>query len=81
MRERTPAFLISPGCPEIGHAGTHRQAEWIDVAGHQWTRGTCLIFASFLLQAVSVDFQKQKVHFMDGSSQKYNQLLIAIGSQ
>uniref|UniRef100_A0A663MLL5 Rieske domain-containing protein n=1 Tax=Athene cunicularia TaxID=194338 RepID=A0A663MLL5_ATHCN len=55
----------------------HRQAEWIDVAGHRWTRGTCLIFASFLLQAVSVDFQKQKVHFMDGSSQKYNQLLIA----
>uniref|UniRef100_A0A663E6D8 Rieske domain-containing protein n=1 Tax=Aquila chrysaetos chrysaetos TaxID=223781 RepID=A0A663E6D8_AQUCH len=52
----------------------------IDVAGHQWTRGTCLIFASFLLQAVSVDFQKQKVCFMDGSSQKYNRLLIATGS-
>lgn len=51
------------------------------MAGHQWTRGTCLIFASFLLQAVSVDFQKQKVCFMDGSSQKYNQLLIATGSQ
>uniref|UniRef100_A0A8C2TGJ5 FAD/NAD(P)-binding domain-containing protein n=1 Tax=Coturnix japonica TaxID=93934 RepID=A0A8C2TGJ5_COTJA len=32
-----------------------------------------------LLQAVSVDFQKQKVRFMDGSSQKYNQLLIATG--
>ncbi|XP_068010721.1 apoptosis-inducing factor 3-like isoform X2 [Melanerpes formicivorus] len=31
-------------------------------------------------EAVSVDFQKQKVHFMDGSSQKYNQLLIATGS-
>ncbi|NXJ06000.1 AIFM3 factor, partial [Odontophorus gujanensis] len=30
-------------------------------------------------EAVSVDFQKQKVHFMDGSSQKYNQLLIATG--
>uniref|UniRef100_A0A8D2NAM7 Rieske domain-containing protein n=1 Tax=Zonotrichia albicollis TaxID=44394 RepID=A0A8D2NAM7_ZONAL len=29
---------------------------------------------------VSVDFQKQKVHFMDGSSQKYHQLLIATGS-
>uniref|UniRef100_A0A8C8AMY1 FAD/NAD(P)-binding domain-containing protein n=1 Tax=Otus sunia TaxID=257818 RepID=A0A8C8AMY1_9STRI len=39
-----------------------------------------MIFASFLLQAVSVDFQKQKVRFMDGSSQKYNQLLIATGS-
>uniref|UniRef100_U3IU79 Rieske domain-containing protein n=1 Tax=Anas platyrhynchos platyrhynchos TaxID=8840 RepID=U3IU79_ANAPP len=31
-------------------------------------------------EAVSVDFQKQKVHFKDGSSQKYNQLLIATGS-
>ncbi|RLV89141.1 hypothetical protein DV515_00015025 [Chloebia gouldiae] len=31
-------------------------------------------------EAVSVDFQKQKVHFMDGSSQKYQQLLIATGS-
>ncbi|XP_021271519.1 apoptosis-inducing factor 3-like isoform X1 [Numida meleagris] len=30
-------------------------------------------------EAVSVDFQKQKVRFMDGSSQKYNQLLIATG--
>ncbi|KAM6296475.1 apoptosis-inducing factor 3-like [Aegotheles albertisi] len=31
-------------------------------------------------EAVWVDFQKQKVHFRDGSSQKYNQLLIATGS-
>ncbi|NXN96907.1 AIFM3 factor, partial [Rhinopomastus cyanomelas] len=31
-------------------------------------------------EAVSVDFQKQKVSFADGSSQKYNQLLIATGS-
>ncbi|NXM16608.1 AIFM3 factor, partial [Ploceus nigricollis] len=31
-------------------------------------------------EAVEVDFQKQKVHFMDGSSQKYQQLLIATGS-
>ncbi|KFV50401.1 Apoptosis-inducing factor 3, partial [Tyto alba] len=31
-------------------------------------------------EAVSVDFQKQKVRFLDGSSQKYNQLLIATGS-
>ncbi|XP_009987731.1 PREDICTED: apoptosis-inducing factor 3-like, partial [Tauraco erythrolophus] len=31
-------------------------------------------------EAVSVDFQKQKVRFMDGSSLKYNQLLIATGS-
>ncbi|KAJ7416373.1 apoptosis-inducing factor 3-like isoform X3 [Willisornis vidua] len=31
-------------------------------------------------EAVSVDFQKQKVHFVDGSSQKYHQLLIATGS-
>ncbi|NXQ22550.1 AIFM3 factor, partial [Peucedramus taeniatus] len=31
-------------------------------------------------EAVSVDFQRQKVHFMDGSSQKYHQLLIATGS-
>ncbi|XP_075296397.1 apoptosis-inducing factor 3 [Opisthocomus hoazin] len=31
-------------------------------------------------EAVSADFQKQKVRFMDGSSQKYNQLLIATGS-
>ncbi|OXB58121.1 hypothetical protein ASZ78_012526 [Callipepla squamata] len=34
---------------------------------------------SKLSKAVSVDFQKQKVRFMDGSSQKYNQLLIATG--
>lgn len=40
-----------------------------------------LIFTSCLLQAASVDFQKQKVRFMDGSSQKYNQLLIATGGQ
>ncbi|NXM50263.1 AIFM3 factor, partial [Gymnorhina tibicen] len=32
-------------------------------------------------EAVSVDFQKQKVHFTDGSSQKYHQLLIATGSR
>ncbi|NXM61657.1 AIFM3 factor, partial [Illadopsis cleaveri] len=31
-------------------------------------------------EAVSVDFQKQRVCFMDGSSQKYQQLLIATGS-
>ncbi|NWV46499.1 AIFM3 factor, partial [Daphoenositta chrysoptera] len=31
-------------------------------------------------EAVWVDFQKQKVLFMDGSSQKYHQLLIATGS-
>ncbi|NXN79321.1 AIFM3 factor, partial [Bombycilla garrulus] len=31
-------------------------------------------------EAVSVDFQKQKVQFMDGSSLKYHQLLIATGS-
>ncbi|NWV00777.1 AIFM3 factor, partial [Upupa epops] len=31
-------------------------------------------------EAASVDFQKQKVSFTDGSSQKYNQLLIATGS-
>ncbi|NWI96278.1 AIFM3 factor, partial [Pitta sordida] len=31
-------------------------------------------------EAVSVDFQKQRVHFMDGSCQKYHQLLIATGS-
>lgn len=40
-----------------------------------------LICASFLLQAVLVDFQKQKVCFTDGSSKKYDQLLIATGSQ
>ncbi|NWT16872.1 AIFM3 factor, partial [Vireo altiloquus] len=31
-------------------------------------------------EAVSVDFQRQRVRFMDGSSQKYHQLLIATGS-
>ncbi|NXO29757.1 AIFM3 factor, partial [Cisticola juncidis] len=31
-------------------------------------------------EAVSVDFQRQRVRFMDGSSQKYQQLLIATGS-
>ncbi|NXI09554.1 AIFM3 factor, partial [Irena cyanogastra] len=31
-------------------------------------------------EAVSVDFQEHRVHFMDGSSQKYQQLLIATGS-
>lgn len=54
----------------------------IDVGGQKQTRKSAsLIFTSPLLQAVSVDFQKQKVHFMDGSSQKYNQLLIATGGQ
>uniref|UniRef100_A0A8C3NXF0 Rieske domain-containing protein n=1 Tax=Cyanoderma ruficeps TaxID=181631 RepID=A0A8C3NXF0_9PASS len=40
----------------------------------------CLACGPSLLQAVSVDFQKQRVRFMDGSSQKYQQLLIATGS-
>ncbi|NXC26680.1 AIFM3 factor, partial [Campylorhamphus procurvoides] len=31
-------------------------------------------------EAVSVDFQKKEVHFVNGSSQKYHQLLIATGS-
>ncbi|NXU86432.1 AIFM3 factor, partial [Xiphorhynchus elegans] len=31
-------------------------------------------------EAVSVDFQKKEVHFLDGSFQKYHQLLIATGS-
>lgn len=47
----------------------------------QIRKSASLIFTSSLLQTVSVDFQKQKVHFMDGSSQKYNQLLIATGGQ
>lgn len=47
----------------------------------QVRKSASLIFTSPLLQAASVDFQKQKVHFMDGSSQKYNQLLIATGGQ
>lgn len=68
--ERTPAPLTSPECPETRHTGKK-----------EWIRGTCLICVPSLLQAVSVDFQKQKVHFMDGSSQKYHQLLIATGSR
>ncbi|KAM6238930.1 apoptosis-inducing factor 3-like isoform 2-T2 [Spheniscus humboldti] len=48
-----------------------RKPEFLDARGIElWTEK----------EAVSVDFQKQKVHFMDRSSQKYNQLLIAIGS-
>ncbi|XP_074778747.1 apoptosis-inducing factor 3-like [Athene noctua] len=48
-----------------------RKPEFLDARGIEvWTEK----------EAVSVDFQKQKVHFMDGSSQKYNQLLIATGS-
>ncbi|NWW55278.1 AIFM3 factor, partial [Pedionomus torquatus] len=48
-----------------------RKPEFLDAQGIElWTEK----------EAVSVDFQKQKVHFMDGSSQKYNQLLIATGS-
>lgn len=57
--------LISPECPETRHTG----------------KTESLICVPSLLQAVSVDFQKQKVRFMDGSSQKYHQLLIATGSQ
>ncbi|XP_068271964.1 apoptosis-inducing factor 3-like [Nyctibius grandis] len=48
-----------------------RKPEFLDAHGIEvWTEK----------EAVSVDFQKQKVRFMDGSSQKYNQLLIATGS-
>ncbi|XP_010150850.1 PREDICTED: apoptosis-inducing factor 3-like, partial [Eurypyga helias] len=48
-----------------------RKPEFLDARGIEvWTEK----------EAVSVDFQKQKVRFMDGSSQKYNQLLIATGS-
>ncbi|XP_009583374.1 PREDICTED: apoptosis-inducing factor 3-like [Fulmarus glacialis] len=48
-----------------------RKPEFLDAHGIElWTEK----------EAVSVDFQKRKVHFMDGSSQKYNQLLIATGS-
>ncbi|NXV78961.1 AIFM3 factor, partial [Atlantisia rogersi] len=48
-----------------------RKPEFLDARGIElWTEK----------EAVSVDFQKQKVHFMDGSSQKYSQLLIATGS-
>ncbi|NXK81724.1 AIFM3 factor, partial [Amazona guildingii] len=49
-----------------------RTPEFLDAHGIElWTQK----------EAVAVDFQKQKVHFMDGSSQKYNQLLIATGCQ
>ncbi|NXH00356.1 AIFM3 factor, partial [Loxia leucoptera] len=48
-----------------------RKAEFLEARGIEfWTEK----------EAVSVDLQKQKVHFMDGSSQKYHQLLIATGS-
>ncbi|KFP21179.1 Apoptosis-inducing factor 3, partial [Egretta garzetta] len=48
-----------------------RKPEFLDARGIElWTEK----------EAVSVDFQRQKVCFMDGSSQKYNQLLIATGS-
>ncbi|XP_064533462.1 apoptosis-inducing factor 3-like isoform X1 [Pseudopipra pipra] len=48
-----------------------RKPEFLDAQGIEfWTEK----------EAVSVDFQKQQVHFMDGSSQKYHQLLIATGS-
>ncbi|NXK12777.1 AIFM3 factor, partial [Herpetotheres cachinnans] len=48
-----------------------RKPEFLDAHGIELWTGK---------EAVSVDFQKQKVHFMDRSSQKYNQLLIATGS-
>ncbi|NWR36934.1 AIFM3 factor, partial [Tachuris rubrigastra] len=48
-----------------------RKPEFLDAQGIEfWTEK----------EAVSVDFQKQQVRFMDGSSQKYHQLLIATGS-
>ncbi|XP_005056963.1 PREDICTED: apoptosis-inducing factor 3-like [Ficedula albicollis] len=48
-----------------------RKSEFLEARGIEfWTEK----------EAVSVDFQKQKVHFVDGSSQKYHQLLIATGS-
>ncbi|XP_033924725.1 apoptosis-inducing factor 3-like [Melopsittacus undulatus] len=47
-----------------------RTPEFLDAHGIElWTQK----------EAVSVDFQEQKVHFQDGSSHKYNQLLIATG--
>ncbi|NWS10319.1 AIFM3 factor, partial [Pachyramphus minor] len=48
-----------------------RKPEFLDAQGIEfWTEK----------EAVSVDFQKQQVRFMDGSCQKYHQLLIATGS-
>ncbi|KFO94797.1 Apoptosis-inducing factor 3, partial [Buceros rhinoceros silvestris] len=48
-----------------------RTPEFLDAHGIElWTEK----------EAVSVDFQKQKVCFTDGSSEKYDQLLIATGS-
>ncbi|NXG38277.1 AIFM3 factor, partial [Dromaius novaehollandiae] len=48
-----------------------RTSEFLDARGIElWTER----------EAVSVDFQRQKVSFMNGSSQKYNHLLIATGS-
>ncbi|XP_009467904.1 PREDICTED: apoptosis-inducing factor 3-like, partial [Nipponia nippon] len=48
-----------------------RKPEFLDARGIEvWTEK----------EAASVDFQKQKVCFVDGCSQKYNQLLIATGS-
>lgn len=72
MTERTPASLLSPS---VQKQGKQDGLMW------QGTTGPEEVFASFLPQAVAVDFQKQKVHFMDGSSHKYNQLLIATGCQ
>ncbi|KAM9525815.1 apoptosis-inducing factor 3-like [Guaruba guarouba] len=47
-----------------------RTPEFLDAHGIElWTEK----------EAVSVDFQRQKVHFVDGSSQKYHQLLVATG--
>ncbi|KFQ45556.1 Apoptosis-inducing factor 3, partial [Nestor notabilis] len=47
-----------------------RTPEFLDAHGIElWTEK----------EAASVDFQKQKVQFTDGSSQKYDQLLIATG--
>ncbi|NXE52081.1 AIFM3 factor, partial [Casuarius casuarius] len=48
-----------------------RTSEFLDARGIElWTER----------EAVSVDFQRQKVCFVNGSSQKYNHLLIATGS-
>nr|XP_009674222.1 PREDICTED: apoptosis-inducing factor 3-like [Struthio camelus australis] len=48
-----------------------RTPEFLDARGIElWTER----------EAVSVDFQRQKVRFKNGSSQKYNHLLIATGS-
>lgn len=64
------ALPARPLAPALGHAG-----------GRPLPQRWRLREQDLRLQAVSIDTKGQKAQFKDGSSQRYDQLLIATGSR